>query len=438
VGGKVSGLLQVYGSRPHCFDEAEVSLLGNLAGEIALGMGMLRSRQALAQNEAMLLQAQRLARIGHFTFDAATDTLTGSPTHNEILGVPPDEIMNTQSWLAVVHPEDRQRTAAYSRDHVFRGRQPFDSEYRIIRRDDGEERWIQTAGQIVIGPDGRVSRLFGTSQDITERKQFEQRLRQNEAALREAQAIAHLGSWRLDIRSEQLTWSEEVYRIFGVRRNCADPRRLRCAHSSGRPRAGARRVAGRPGGKPYDNEHASRSATTFAGCANAPTSVSTMPASRCRRSARCRMSPNGTRPKSSCASCRWPSSRARTASSSPIPNRRSSTSIPPSCATPATRGGSIGQNPRILKSGKTLSGNYDQLWQTLARGEIWQGEFVNQRKDGTIFEELAIISPVRQPDGRVTHYLGIKEDITEKNGSSRNWKATASTSNSWSMNARGN
>ncbi len=60
-----------------------MSLLGNLAGEIALGMGMLRSRQALAQNEAMLLQAQRLARIGHFTFDAATDTLTGSPTQRD-------------------------------------------------------------------------------------------------------------------------------------------------------------------------------------------------------------------------------------------------------------------------------------------------------------------------------------------------------------------
>jgi two-component system sensor histidine kinase/response regulator len=219
-------------------------------------MGMLRSRQALAQNEAMLLQAQRLARIGHFTFDAATDTLTGSPTHNEILGVPPDEIMNTQSWLAVIHPEDRQRTAAYSRDHVFRGRQPFDSEYRIIRRDDGEERWIQTAGQIVIGPDGRVSRLFGTSQDITERKQFEQRLRQNEAALREAQAIAHLGSWRLDIRSEQLTWSEEVYRIFGVAGETAltlDDFVARI-HPEDRERVLAEWQAAL-NGKPYDNEH---------------------------------------------------------------------------------------------------------------------------------------------------------------------------------------
>ena len=416
VGGKVSGLLQVYGSRPHCFDEAEVSLLGNLAGEIALGMGMLRSRQALAQNEAMLLQAQRLARIGHFTFDAATDTLTGSPTHNEILGVPPDEIMNTQSWLAVVHPEDRQRTAAYSRDHVFRGRQPFDSEYRIIRRDDGEERWIQTAGQIVIGPDGRVSRLFGTSQDITERKQFEQRLRQNEAALREAQAIAHLGSWRLDIRSEQLTWSEEVYRIFGVAGETAltlDDFVARI-HPEDRERVLAEWQAALRG-KPYDNEHRilvgdairwvrERAHIRFDDAGQPLSAVGTVQDVSERHQAEEQLR------KLSLAIEQSPHSIVIT-NTEPKIEYVNSTFVRNTGYTPAE---AFGQNPRILKSGKTLSGNYDQLWQTLARGEIWQGEFVNQRKDGTIFEELAIISPVRQPDGRVTHYLGIKEDITEK------------------------
>ncbi len=139
---------------------------------------------------------------------------------------------------------------------MFRGRQPFDSEYRIIRRDDGEERWIQTAGQIVIGPDGRVSRLFGTSQDITERKQFEQRLRHNEAALREAQAIAHLGSWRLDIRSTQLTWSEEVYRIFGIPGETALTLDAFVAriHPEDRERVLAEWQAALRG-KPYDNEH---------------------------------------------------------------------------------------------------------------------------------------------------------------------------------------
>jgi len=74
----------------------------------------------------------------------------------------------------------------------------------------------------------------------------------------------------------------------------------------------------------------------------------------------------------------------------------------------------IGQNPRLLRSGKTPKETYADLWNTMERGEIWKGEFINKRKDGSEFVESAIISPIRQPDGNITHYVGVKEDITEK------------------------
>ncbi|WP_347338121.1 PAS domain S-box protein [Chromatium okenii] len=70
------------------------------------------------------------------------------------------------------------------------------------------------------------------------------------------------------------------------------------------------------------------------------------------------------------------------------------------------------QNPRILQSGNTPRWVYDELWATLKAGEVWRGEFHNRRKDGSEYVELAIISPVRQPDGQITHYLAVKEDIT--------------------------
>src|SRR5574343_214879 len=216
VDGKVVSVLCLYSSSVDPFDDDEIALLCNLAGELGLGISMQRSRQRLAHSEEMLLQAQRLARIGHFTLDAATDCLRGSPTHNELFGIEPGQAIDTDTWLALIHPDDRQRMADYSRDHVFRGRQPFDTEYRIIRHSDGEVRWLHGAGQIEIGADGQIARLFGTSQDITERKHFERRLSRNEAALKEAQAIAHLGSWTLDIAADKLTWSDEVYKIFGV------------------------------------------------------------------------------------------------------------------------------------------------------------------------------------------------------------------------------
>ncbi|CAK0779697.1 two-component system, sensor histidine kinase [Gammaproteobacteria bacterium] len=73
-----------------------------------------------------------------------------------------------------------------------------------------------------------------------------------------------------------------------------------------------------------------------------------------------------------------------------------------------------GKNPRFMQSGLTPQHVYDSLWAALKRGECWQGEFINRRKNGEIFVEHEIFSPIHQPDGRVTHYLAIKEDITER------------------------
>ncbi|MBU0500476.1 MAG: EAL domain-containing protein [Gammaproteobacteria bacterium] len=73
----------------------------------------------------------------------------------------------------------------------------------------------------------------------------------------------------------------------------------------------------------------------------------------------------------------------------------------------------IGRTMAIIRSGKTPRETYLDLWASLDRGEAWQGEFINRRKDRTEFVESAIISPVRQADGSVSHYLAIKQDTTE-------------------------
>ena len=73
----------------------------------------------------------------------------------------------------------------------------------------------------------------------------------------------------------------------------------------------------------------------------------------------------------------------------------------------------LGQNPRLLQSGRTPQKTYRQLWATLRAGKVWRGEFVNRRKDGTEYVEAATISPLRRDDGQVTHYVGVKADISE-------------------------
>lgn len=74
----------------------------------------------------------------------------------------------------------------------------------------------------------------------------------------------------------------------------------------------------------------------------------------------------------------------------------------------------LGQTPKILRSGETPLKAYAELREHLARGESWTGEFVNRRKDGSTFTEVAQISPVRQANGVISHYMAVKEDVTEK------------------------
>jgi len=74
----------------------------------------------------------------------------------------------------------------------------------------------------------------------------------------------------------------------------------------------------------------------------------------------------------------------------------------------------IGHNPRILHSGKTSQETYNDMWNHLTHGESWKGEFINRRKDGSEYTESIFASPVRDAGGHITHYLAVKEDITER------------------------
>jgi two-component system cell cycle sensor histidine kinase/response regulator CckA len=74
----------------------------------------------------------------------------------------------------------------------------------------------------------------------------------------------------------------------------------------------------------------------------------------------------------------------------------------------------LGQNPRILKSGKHDAAFYQRMWKILNGGEVWQGRMVNRRKDGTLFEEDASISPVRDAAGRIVNYVAVKRDVTDE------------------------
>ncbi|MFO8000476.1 MAG: PAS domain-containing sensor histidine kinase, partial [Marinilabilia sp.] len=74
----------------------------------------------------------------------------------------------------------------------------------------------------------------------------------------------------------------------------------------------------------------------------------------------------------------------------------------------------IGKNPRVFSSGNKTKEEYQQLWHTITQGKIWEGEFLNQKKNGDTYWESTTISPVINSSGVITHYLSIRKDITQQ------------------------
>ena len=82
----------------------------------------------------------------------------------------------------------------------------------------------------------------------------------------------------------------------------------------------------------------------------------------------------------------------------------------------------IGQNPRILNSGHTPPEHYADLWNTISAGGVWRGEFLNKKKNGELFWELASIAPVKEGE-KITNFVAVKEDITER----RRWRSSSAS-----------
>jgi PAS domain S-box-containing protein len=74
----------------------------------------------------------------------------------------------------------------------------------------------------------------------------------------------------------------------------------------------------------------------------------------------------------------------------------------------------IGQNPRVLNAGIQPPEFYKDMWDTIKSGKDWQGEFANKKKNGDVYWENATISPIRNTEGRITHFVAVKEDITDR------------------------
>ena len=174
-----------------------------------------RAEQALARSEGRLRLALDAARLGTYDRDLRGDTGRFSPRGAELHGLPPDRPEYTlESWLAIIHPEDRASVAERVAS-ALAGPGLYEADYRVVWP-DGQIRWISARGEIIRDDSGAPARVAGIVYDVTERKRADEALRASEEWLRLTMAGARVGSWSWDARTDLLVYSDWLCDLCGL------------------------------------------------------------------------------------------------------------------------------------------------------------------------------------------------------------------------------
>lgn len=175
------------------------------------------TEERLQASEAGLIDAQRLAKIVSWQRNIESDRLRWSDDVFRIFGVPNEALSSLPAFLASVHPKDREKVLEVD-SRVRSYSAPVEVEYRIIRP-DGEVRYLRSIVEAVRNHLGIAVRIAGASQDITEQVEARELLRRSEQDLKNAERLAHVGYWHWDLRTNGISWSEEMFRIIGKPRD---------------------------------------------------------------------------------------------------------------------------------------------------------------------------------------------------------------------------
>lgn len=209
-----------------------VSAMRNDAGEVVGCLGIARyihdRKQAeilLQESHIRLEMALEAADIGTWDWNMQTNEMLLSEEHWRNFVGATERVVDSSinEWRSRIHPEDIESVYETMNRHIQGEIEIYQAEHRL-RCEDGSYKWNLGIGKIVERNSlGEPLRFIGIYQDISERKANELALQELTNQLKKAQKLAHLGNWYFDVKSQKVTWSEEVFNLFGISPEQGEP-----------------------------------------------------------------------------------------------------------------------------------------------------------------------------------------------------------------------
>lgn len=375
----------------------------------------LAAEKNLRVSEERLALALEAGNQGLFDLNVQTGETVVNDTYATMLGYDPAGFVETNAaWRERLHPDDRERAYRNFTDYIA-GRVP---EYRVEFRQKtaaGDWRWVLSMGRLVQRDEqGRPLRMLGTHTDITNRKSAEARTND---ALAFAQTVLHstpVGVAAYGSDGRAVIANAALARIIGtdvaglLRQNFRD---IPAWHEHGLLAAAENALA--TGREVVRSGHY---VSTFG--RDLWLEERFVPFSYAGEQHLLLLVTDETEQRRTLANLKLMDTAVQAAPVGWVVTDPEGVIqwVNPgfTVLTGYTAEEVIGRNPRVLKSGRHSAEFYATMWSTIKRGEVWTGEVFNQRKDGGQYHERMTIAPVRGEDGRVEHYVAIKQDITEQ------------------------